>query len=251
MLIGVYILIGVVAILALAALILGDLTKSPKFKGDVGEWFVKKSLGENVVGKQYVINDIIIDNGDRTCQIDHIVISKCGIFVIETKNYSGIIYGEERSNKWTQVLGYGKVKNQFYNPIKQNNTHIYALNKLFNRKIVFYNVVVFFRNSLTKLKINNVIELSQLNSYLRQKMDSEPEIYSENEIEQIYNTILNSRNMQVNNKEHVQNIETMKQNIKANICPRCGGSLVLRKGKNNEFYGCSNYPNCKFTKTKE
>lgn len=31
-------------------------------------------------------------------------------------------------------------------------------------------------------------------------------------------------------------------------CPKCGGNLILKNGKYGSFYGCSNYPNCKYTK---
>lgn len=55
-------------------------------------------------------------------------------------------------------------------------------------------------------------------------------------------------------KEHIQEVKTTiketKKKIKAGTCPKCGGELVLRKGKYGKFYGCSNYPKCRFTVTK-
>ncbi|MBO5790625.1 MAG: topoisomerase DNA-binding C4 zinc finger domain-containing protein, partial [Clostridia bacterium] len=50
------------------------------------------------------------------------------------------------------------------------------------------------------------------------------------------------------NREHIQNIRTMKAEIEQNICPRCGKPLVKRNGPKGSFWGCSGYPNCKFTK---
>lgn len=55
-------------------------------------------------------------------------------------------------------------------------------------------------------------------------------------------------NTKMSNKEHVKNIEQTQKELKNNICPRCGGKLVLRAGSNGNFLGCSNYPKCKFTK---
>ena len=56
------------------------------------------------------------------------MIHEKGIFVIESKNYSGWIFGNERDKKWTQVLANGD-KNYFFNPILQNKIHI-KYNKL-------------------------------------------------------------------------------------------------------------------------
>jgi ssDNA-binding Zn-finger/Zn-ribbon topoisomerase 1 len=53
-----------------------------------------------------------------------------------------------------------------------------------------------------------------------------------------------------NRKEHVKsvksNIQKRKETINSGICPRCGGHLIRRQGKYGAFYGCSNYPKCKY-----
>ncbi|WP_367306310.1 topoisomerase DNA-binding C4 zinc finger domain-containing protein [Alicyclobacillus acidocaldarius] len=49
-------------------------------------------------------------------------------------------------------------------------------------------------------------------------------------------------------QEHIKGIREMKRQLAANICPRCGGELKIRKGQRGEFYGCSNYPRCRFTR---
>lgn len=74
--------------------------------------------------KGKVLRNIYIpkDNGETT-EIDVIFITQKGIFVIESKNYSGWIFGDEKSTYWTVMLP-NKEKNRFYNPIKQNQTHI-------------------------------------------------------------------------------------------------------------------------------
>ncbi|WP_232511503.1 topoisomerase DNA-binding C4 zinc finger domain-containing protein [Parageobacillus thermoglucosidasius] len=54
-------------------------------------------------------------------------------------------------------------------------------------------------------------------------------------------------------KRHVQTIRTKQkqteQHIQQNRCPKCGGVLIVRKGKYGTFKGCSNYPKCKFTQS--
>lgn len=74
--------------------------------------------------KGRVLRNIYVpkDNGE-TSEIDVAFITQKGIFVKESKNYSGWIFGDEKTAYWTAVVPNGE-KNCFYNPIKQNRTHI-------------------------------------------------------------------------------------------------------------------------------
>jgi ssDNA-binding Zn-finger/Zn-ribbon topoisomerase 1 len=76
---------------------------------------------------------------------------------------------------------------------------------------------------------------------------SQPEIYSLEEVQEIADKIKNIH-LDISNRTHVKNITQMKKNIDRNICPRCGAELVSKTGKYGTFYGCSNYPKCKFIK---
>ena len=103
----------------------------PIIKGFMGELQSKVTqwlfLDSNIYKN---FNNLIINDEKGSTQIDHIIVSKYGIFVIETKNYSGWIFGNEKSNKWTQNL-YGN-KKQFQNPLHQNYRHTKALAKYLN-----------------------------------------------------------------------------------------------------------------------
>ncbi|MBO7520223.1 MAG: NERD domain-containing protein, partial [Clostridia bacterium] len=102
----------------------------PKFRGFMGEFWVKEGL-KNLPKEEYAaINDIMIEQNGNTHQIDHIVISRYGVFVIEMKNYYGLISGDEYKSKWVQRVG--KSKRYFQNPIHQNYGHIKALEALLN-----------------------------------------------------------------------------------------------------------------------
>lgn len=65
-----------------------------------------------------------------------------------------------------------------------------------------------------------------------------------------YTKIKEATKNNITEEEHIQGIKTKQENLEKRICPRCGGKLILRKGEYGEFYGCSKYPNCKFTKNK-
>lgn len=109
-------------VLAIIAVILN----LPSVKGFFGEISIRILLKFLNKDKYLIINDVLIPtNNGTTAQIDHIVVSIYGIFVIETKNYNGWIFGSENSKNWTQVIY--KTKNHFYNPIMQNKGHIKAL----------------------------------------------------------------------------------------------------------------------------
>jgi hypothetical protein len=89
----------------------------PKIKGIIGEKSISSILYLLDKSKYSVINNIVLERDTKTSQIDHVVISDFGIFVIETKNYKGWIVGNEKSEHWTQVLF--KRKQRFYNPINK------------------------------------------------------------------------------------------------------------------------------------
>lgn len=222
--------------------ILAIYLNRPVARGKRGENRVKRIIGKTIENEQYVINNLILANEGKTSQIDHIVINKRGVFVIETKNYSGEIYGSENQREWTQVLAYGNVKNKLYNPLKQNATHVYNIKKIIG-KIPVHSVVVFVQNNTHNIEANNVISLSALRNTLQHGEN----VLSIHQMKMAYETLLASRS-KITNKEHIYNIREQQRNLELGICPRCGGSLVLRNGKHGDFWGCSNYPKCKFIK---
>ena len=64
-------------------------------------------------------------------------------------------------------------------------------------------------------------------------------------MDEIYNKLIES-SVEITNREHVQNIRQTQIELRNGICPRCGGQMVERNGKYGRFYGCSNYPKCRF-----
>lgn len=223
-------------------IILAVYLKRPETRGKRGENRVKCIIGETIENEQYVINDLIVSNNGNTTQIDHIVINPRGVFVIETKNYSGEIYGSENQREWTQVLAYGNVKNKLYNPLKQNATHVYNVKRIVGN-LPIHSLVVFVQNNTYHIDANNVIPLSEL----KRTLSSGVSVLTVRQMETAYSLLLASKT-EISTKEHVENIKEQQWNVEHGICPRCGGKLVLRKGKYGEFWGCSNYPKCRFIK---
>ena len=118
---------------------------STEMKGKAGEQIVAKLLATLPKDQYHVMNDVLIEIGNISSQIDHIVVSQYGIFVIETKNYAGFIRGQEEDFRWTQVIG--KKRCWFYNPLKQNERHMQVIERCIQRTLdEFIPVVVFSRN---------------------------------------------------------------------------------------------------------
>ena len=218
---------------------------TPKGKGIYGEFKIKCKIGKTKPNVQYVFNNYKVIVDGKSSQIDHIVVNKNGVFVIETKNYAGRIYGNDNQLEWTQVLVYGKVKNKFYNPVKQNNTHIYQLSTFLPKNTNMKSIIVFVNNNIKFVQSNNVFATHQLKMALRTNYGK---VYSQEEMLEIVRCLEANRNNTLSNRKHVKNINEMQREISNNICPRCHSELVLRKGQYGNFYGCSNYPKCKFKK---
>ena len=215
-------------------------------------WFGEKNVSSRLhtLPDDYALfNDVYINIGGRSVQIDHVVVSVYGIFVIETKNYTGWIYGSENSEYWTKNV-FGN-KYQFRNPIKQNYSHVWALKNLLEiPEDKFIPIVVFLGGATLKCNTQSAVIYSrQLRRYI---LSYQMPIFSQNELNDITNRLASANNLDKNRKkEHLhsvrQDIAERNALMRSGICPRCRGNLVERRGKYGRFLGCSNYPQCKFT----
>jgi len=243
---------GIKMFLLIAVIILSILyTKyGANIKGLIGELAVANRLSSLAPDQYQVINNVLIRTNYGSTQIDHVVVSLYGIFVIETKNYKGWITGDEFSEEWTKNM-YGK-KYRFRNPLKQNYAHVKALMSILEITdgSMFIPVVAFSSNSELKVKTNSrVIYINQIRSVIDSFQVSKLNYNDMNDIAiKIRNHNIDSKETR---KEHVYSVENKvnanKMKVSNNICPKCGGNLIIRNGKYGGFKGCSNYPRCKFT----
>lgn len=221
-------------------------------QANIRGWFGEKNVSSRLqtLPDEYIrFNDLYINVGSRSVQIDHIVVSIYGIFVIETKNYKGWIYGNDNSEYWTKNV-FGN-KYQFRNPLKQNYSHVWALRNLLEiPEDKFIPVVVFLNGATLKCDTQGIVIHS---GHLRRLILSyQMPVFSHNEARDIANRLASANSIDKNRKkEHVnfvrQDIAEKNFLIKSGICPRCKGHLVGRYGKYGRFLGCTNYPRCKFT----
>jgi restriction system protein len=117
---------------------------SASFKGRLGESMVCRGLNRLNPQLYRQFHDLYLPrpDGQGSTQLDHVVVSPFGIFVIETKNYKGWIFGSEKQRQWTQQIY--RTKNRFQNPLHQNHLHVKALMTLLGLPENAFHSLVFF-----------------------------------------------------------------------------------------------------------
>lgn len=135
--------VWLVVVIAFAAKVLFPVFK-PKIKGWFGEMVLDKLLKVKLDGAKYrILHNIMLPTDDgATTQIDHIVVSQWGIFVIETKTYSEWIFGDVKSAQWT--VSHFKRKDRFQNPLRQNYKHIATLSECLGIDQGYFKTIVAF-----------------------------------------------------------------------------------------------------------
>lgn len=259
-------------------------------KGRKGEKIVSRELHSLKRRDNTILNDVLLPTKDgHTSQIDHIVVSTRGIFVIETKSISGRIRGSEHSQYWTRHYSGGS--SRFYNPILQNNAHVKVLRRLLPTvdPSAFFSLIVFTEARNIEIKADDIIverfclpdrhirrtflpserrkrrwwrfgkeirldeSVAVVNlEELTNEINRRPRLIPREELDNIVTKIEDhSLTSHSERRAHVryarQTSRNISREISQGICPRCGGKLVILKGRTGEFAGCENYPECKFT----
>lgn len=246
-------------------LILGD----KQVKGAIGEFRVNLSIQNELdFEKFHLLKNVTIPCDDgTTTQIDHVIVSQYGLFVLETKNMTGWIFGNVRQKTWTQVIH--RHKSKFQNPLHQNYKHVKTLQQLLGLgDEQIYSLVAFVGDSIFKTDMpENVTSGKGYLKFIQSKTDV---VLSEQDVKDIVAKIEGGR-LEPSLKthfEHVKNVKTMvKEKQKSNVpienisvvespietkklCPKCNSEMILRETKKGEyqgqkFWGCSQFPKCR------
>ena len=238
---------------------------SSEEKGEVGEDCVYKILGRVKGRKAFLPNCYIPRKNVGTTEIDLIFLHDSGIYVIESKNYSGWIFGNEEEEYWTQCLKDEwqiSRKRRFYNPLWQNEIHIYALIELLqDETIPYYSYVVFGDNcELKNVQLtsgnHHVTYYEYLLKDISQNARQMGKCLSNEKMDELYALLVKFTGATDEQKiRHIEEIHgkqyPLVQLDGTWVCPRCGGQLVPRTAKTGPdagrpFWGCSNYPECRF-----
>jgi restriction system protein len=257
------------------------ILKTRWFKGWLGEWLVSRTLVKIVnknSGISFRFNNVLLATQDGTTQVDHILLTSKGLFVIETKNMKGWIFGSAHQKRWTQQIY--RHKSFFQNPLHQNYKHTQTLRALLDLdSSVVYSIVVFVGDVQFKKPMpSNVIGRHELASYLDGIQEA---VFSPRELLRLSDQIsqgklTSSFTASRNHIKHVRGIQKLAEQPVSNDllskkkeavvepllstqditkCPRCNKALVIREAKKgpnkgNRFYGCSSFPKCRYTQIK-
>ncbi|HDM8199296.1 TPA: NERD domain-containing protein [Vibrio harveyi] len=234
-------------------LLIVSVFKSRWLKGVFGEFLVNRLLSKLPESDYTLIKDVTLPTNDGTTQVDHIVVSRYGIFVVETKNMKGWIFGSARQKQWTQKIY--RHFSKFQNPLHQNYKHIKALETLLGcSEEHLHSVIVFIGDSTFKTEMPpNVTYARGSIRYIQQFNDV---VFSDNDYARLTESInrLKLKRGVITDLKHRRHVkEVVASKVSSNECPRCGSEMVLRETKRGEnigkqFWGCSTFPKCRAVK---
>ncbi|HVK93692.1 MAG TPA: NERD domain-containing protein [Noviherbaspirillum sp.] len=236
----------------LPLLLLAALVKSTWFKGMMGEAIVNLSARYLLNRDEYhLIKNVTLPVEDGTTQIDHIIVSRFGIFVIETKNMKGWIFGDARQKTWTQKIY--KHTTKFQNPLHQNYKHVKALEaRLELDSACLHSLIVFVGDSTFKTKMPD--NVTQEGGYIRYIKSKTQPLLDTQQVAAVMEQIQTGRRP-ASIKTHVEHIKHVKAIVAGKSaqsrCPKCGSDLILRTVKSgakagSQFMGCTTFPSCRY-----
>lgn len=236
-------------------------------KGTGGEYDLYRCLSPLEGYKRFLFNCYLPKEDGETTEADVILLHESGIYVFESKNYSGWIFGSENQTYWTQTLPAGRSgiqKYRFFNPIIQNEVDIKCLQRILNEPTIpFYSYIVFGDNctlkdvTLTSGRhfvthcgnvLSHVIYIAQMagGQLLPEQIDIWYEkLFPFTQADDLSRFIHGESVRRKREGTHQWEGDGL-------MCPRCGGQLLLRTASKGpqagqKFWGCSNYPRCRYT----
>jgi len=218
-------------------------------KGRIGEQKTRAAHKLFLDCNQYhFFDNVLLQLNSGPTQIDHVIVSRYGIFVVETKYRDGWIYGSSDEEQWTVV--YPK-KFKFQNPLRQNYLHTRRLAEFLgidHSKI--HSVVIFWGKCQFKTQMPENVLNRNYAEYIKSKKKI---LLSNDEVIRICDKLLM---LQYNTPflagwRYANSLK--KRYESATICPKCGGTLIERtadtpQGTGQIFLDCKNYPRCNYTK---
>jgi predicted RNA-binding Zn-ribbon protein involved in translation (DUF1610 family) len=240
-------------LLAVGVAFLYFYLKSPTVIGAEGERRVNATLSRKLDEQDYILlEDLTLPTSHGTTQVDHIVLSRFGVFVIETKNMSGWIFGGKTQARWTQVMR--RHKSQFQNPLRQNYHHVKVVQDLLGvRPDQLENLVAFVGSAepKTEMPANVFWSRRDLLNYVASRTAVR---FTENEVHDFARKLRSSA-LDANKetrRAHVQHVreKAIQKETDLTKCPRCGSKMIERANRKTgqTFYGCSRYPKCHGTR---
>jgi len=244
---------------AIPLIALATLARLPAVKGWIGEAILHVTLRMQLPREHYHLRrNLTLPTSDGSTQIDHVVVSRYGVFVIETKNYGGWIFGKPLDRTWTQKFPY--CSSAFQNPLHQNHKHVRTLAELADiGDAALFSLVVFVGSSTFKTPMPpNVTHLRGCLAYIRAHQAT---LLDDAEVARILDRIDGGRLKPSwrTHAAHVKHVRALRARREPQTaakpqqpgCPHCGGALddyIYKTGTKTgqAFRGCTRFPACRY-----
>ncbi len=163
-------------------------------KGYYGEYLTYRRL-KKYARYGFVLADIYIPKSDsRYTEVDIVLLSRKGVIVVEVKNRSGFIIGDEINQSFVQMTE-SKVRHEIYNPIWQNRGHVAAVQDLLNIKNPrLYNSLIVFGPETNNISVElasdnlDVILIKDLKKYIK-RFNRLDDALTEQQVQAAYETL--------------------------------------------------------------
>ena len=242
--------LGAVLAFSLVWALLRGVLRSAWLKGQRGERRVRRMLRRGLKAPHYVaLHNVTLDAPGGSTQIDHVVVSRFGLFVIETKNLQGRITGGERQPEWTQTLGPRSFA--FQNPLHQNYRHTQALaSALQLPPEQVHSVIAFVGRS--QLPEGSPANVTQGRGCVRFIRTFTLPVWTPDQVQALAQQLQAQRlaPTRATHRAHVQQLKERRSADGQLACHACGSPMVLRTARagihaGQAFWGCSAFPQCR------
>ena len=196
----------------------------------------------------FSLNNLTLPTKNGTTQIDHVIVSRYGIFVIESKNIDGWVFGDARSPQWSIVKPGRKFKMQ--NPLHQNYRHVKAIAEFLDlQEERLHSLVMFWGECEFKTEMPENVMLKGYATYIKSFSKI---LFTDQEVVALKEALKTGAlpKTWATRRMHLESLQT--RHASTSTCPKCASPLILRMAKagpnvGSQFYGCSAYPKCRHT----
>jgi len=203
----------------------------------------------------YVMSDVVLLTFEGLIQIDFIIVSRFGVFVVASFDHTGVIDGAESSNTWLQIVNKNEA-HEFPNPSKQLKKNTETLRSLINLdKKKIFSVVVFDR--ISGFASSMRARTTHGNGYMEYIRTKRELLLTTKEIKNIVETIEAKRKKQglISGLKHLDTSSQISSILDDEEgCPSCGSEMeikVEKSGRNagQQYLRCVLFPTCRSTRT--
>lgn len=184
-----------------------------KVSGNQGELKLSSILS-SLPDCYHIIDNVLLQNKDKSTQIDHIIVSPFGIFIVETKNHKGLIFGDSYGKVWTQVLKNGHFT--FYSPVLQNQGHIKHLSSQIRIPENYMQGVIVFTNNDANLEAVNCSWCLNVDQFYRFIYQYQNVIFNQKQVMEIIRRIDRvNKDGYLNRQRHIAFVNKQKERRKS------------------------------------